>query len=267
MEGVADGVGLDHVAHEAQGQDDGHREEARQELAEAALEGRPDVVDGAAGGVAVVVGGAVLLGQDSLAVDGGHAEEGGDPHPEDGAGAAGVEGGGAAGDVAGAHLGGDGGGQGLEGAHALLARLVAGETDAAEELAAALAELPDLDEAGPDGVEDAGAQQEEEQQKLLVPEDIIDGCHDLCDKFHSAFLLLALAGKRRTGPVLTTVAGSDSARKTHRPYTKGAERPCYSVLLPERFPRPPPRLAPSASNSMDFSRAASVRSPHPSPGT
>ena len=59
---------------------------------------------------------------------------------------------------------------------------------------------------------------EEEQQELLIPEDIIDGCHDLCDKFHSAFLLLALAGKRRTGPVLATAAGSESARKTFRPY-------------------------------------------------
>ena len=31
LEGVADGVGLDHVAGEAQGEDDGQGEEARQE--------------------------------------------------------------------------------------------------------------------------------------------------------------------------------------------------------------------------------------------
>ena len=34
LEGGADGVGLDHAAHEAQGQDDGHGEETSQELAE-----------------------------------------------------------------------------------------------------------------------------------------------------------------------------------------------------------------------------------------
>ena len=219
MEGVADGVGLDHVAHEAQGQDDGHGEKACQELAEAALESRPDVIDGAACGVAVVVGGAVGLGQDGLAVDGGHAEKGAEPHPEDGPGAAGVEGRGAAGDVAGAHLGGDSGGQGLEGTHAVLARLVAGEGDAAEELAAALAELAHLDEAGADGVENAGTQQQEQEQELLVPEDVIDGCHDLGDEFHSDPSFSGGGhGKERPAPSpLGTVTGSESARKTLRP--------------------------------------------------
>ncbi len=161
-ESVADGVGLDHVAHEAQGQDDGNGEEYGQELAQPALEGRPDVIDGAAGDFAVFADLLILLGQHRLAVDGGHSEEGGDPHPEDGAGAAGHQGGGAAGDVAGAHLGGNGGGQGLEGAHALLAGLFTLEADVAKDPAHSRTESADLDEPGADGKEYAAAHQQEQ---------------------------------------------------------------------------------------------------------
>ncbi len=45
LHGGADGVGLDHTAHESKGQDDGDSEEARQELSEASLERRGDVTD------------------------------------------------------------------------------------------------------------------------------------------------------------------------------------------------------------------------------
>ena len=59
---------------------------------------------------------------------GGHADEGGDPHPEQGAGAAQGDSGGHAGNVAGADGGGQGGGQGLEMrdlAHILMAAVTA----------------------------------------------------------------------------------------------------------------------------------------------
>lgn len=92
IEGGADGVGLDHAAHKAQGQDDGHGEEAGQELAEAALEGGGDVIDGAAVVGAVFVRPAGLDGQSGLGVDGSHAEEGDNPHPENGAGSTGEDG-------------------------------------------------------------------------------------------------------------------------------------------------------------------------------
>ena len=52
-----------------------------------------------------------------------HAEEGNDPHPEDGAGTAGEDGAARADDVAGTTLGRNGGGPGLEGAHAGLVLL------------------------------------------------------------------------------------------------------------------------------------------------
>ena len=114
LHGGADGVGLHHAAHEAQRQNDGHGEEARQKLTEAALERSGDVVHRAALDVAVRLHDAGLLRQRGLGVDRGHAEEGDDPHPEDGAGAAGEDGAGGAYDVAGTYLRGNGGGQRLK---------------------------------------------------------------------------------------------------------------------------------------------------------
>ena len=72
--GVADGVGLHHIAHKAQGQNDGHREEARQEFAEAIGEGCLDIIDRATHDLAFFIRAAVLLGQNRLGVVGGHAK-------------------------------------------------------------------------------------------------------------------------------------------------------------------------------------------------
>ena len=162
LEGGADGVGLDHAAHEAQGQDDGHGEEAGQELAEGALEGGGDVVDGTAVDGAVLVDDPGLQSQGGLGVDGGHAVEGNDPHPEDSAGTAGEDGAGSADDVAGTYLGGNGGGQSLEGAHAPLL-LTAPQGQVAKNLLHALAEAANLDEPGLNGIPHAHGNEQEHQ--------------------------------------------------------------------------------------------------------
>lgn len=194
LEALADGVGLHHAAHEAQSQDDGHGEEGGQELAEAALESGGDVVDGAA------VDGAVsglhpgLDGQRGFSIDGGHAEEGNDPHPEDGAGAAGQNSTGCAYDVAGAHLSGNGGGQCLKGAHAAV-MLFAVEGQIAEDSAHTLAEAADLNEAGLDAVPQADSHQQKDQN--VVGQVRVDAAYSgikrsvqFCDdRFHSFFLL------------------------------------------------------------------------------
>ena len=162
LEGGADGVGLDHAAHKAQGQDDGHGEEPGQKLAEGAPEGGGDVVHRAAVDVAVLVNDPGVDGQGGLGVNGGHAEEGDDPHPEDGPRAAGEDGAGGAHDVSGAHLGGDGGGQGLEGAHALgLGPAPQGQV--AKDLFHALAKAAHLHKPGADGVEQAHANEQKHQ--------------------------------------------------------------------------------------------------------
>ena len=199
VEGVADGVGLDHIAHKAKGQDDGDGKEAGQELAELAPEGCPDVVQGAAGDMAVGIGGAEPLSQHRLGIDGGHAEEGGQPHPEDGAGAAGIQGGGAAGDVAGAHLGGNGGGQGLEGGHTLLACPGALHGEAAEQPAHSFAEFTQLDKTQTYRKENTGGYQQKEQR--IVPQHGVDRAHQSFDPFHCTLSSsLGIAAKKRAKP-------------------------------------------------------------------
>ena len=98
LDGLGHRVGLHRAADAEGGQHAKQGKQHRQPLdAQAAL----DVVHGAAAHLPLVVGDAVLDGQHGLAVLGGHAEEGGDPHPEDGARATGDDGRGHAGDVAG----------------------------------------------------------------------------------------------------------------------------------------------------------------------
>ena len=163
--GGGDGVGLHHAAHEAQGQDDGDREEAGQEGAKLAVEGGLDVVDRAAVHGAVGVDLAGLLSQDGLGVVGGHAQDGDEPHPEDGARAAHEDGTAGTHDVAGAHLGGNGGGKRLEGAHAAL-MLLAVEGEIAEHAAHTLAEAAELHTAGADGEEKARADEQHDEHVI-----------------------------------------------------------------------------------------------------
>ena len=64
--------------------------------------------------IAVFIGYAGFLGEDCFGVTGGHAEKSDDPHPEYCSGAAGEDRSGSTDDVAGADLGGNGGGKGLK---------------------------------------------------------------------------------------------------------------------------------------------------------
>ena len=135
-----------------------------------------------------------LDGQGGLGVNGGHTEESDDPHPEDGAGAAGQDGTGCAYDVAGAHLSGNGGGQCLKGAHAAV-MLFAVEGQIAEDSAHTLAEAADLNEAGLDAVPQADSHQQKDQN--VVGQVRVDAAYSgikrsvqFCDdRFHSFFLL------------------------------------------------------------------------------
>ena len=97
-------------------------------------------------------------------------------HPENGARAAGQNGAGGAHNVAGAHLGGDGGGQSLEGTHAVL-MLSAPQGQVAEHLFHALAKAAHLDKAGADGVPQTDAHQQEDQD--IVRQIRVDGLHNL----------------------------------------------------------------------------------------
>ena len=129
VERIANRVRLHHIARKAQCKDDGEREETGEEFAERALETGFDVVDGAAGHMAIFADRFIFLRQYGFAVNGGHAEKGRNPHPENRAGAAGSECGCAAGNVAGADLRGDGGSERLKRAHALMVSFFAVETE------------------------------------------------------------------------------------------------------------------------------------------
>ena len=158
----ADRVGLHHAAEEAEREDDRHREEASEELTEVTAECGRDVVDRAAVDTAVLTDHSRLLREDRLRVDGGHAEEGDDPHPEDRTRAAGEDRTTRADDVAGADLCRDGGREGLEGGHAG-GVLLTGETQLTEGLLHPIAEVADLDEAGPDGVPETHAEKQDHE--------------------------------------------------------------------------------------------------------
>ena len=197
LERYADRVCLHHVAGEAEREDDGNREETGEKLAETALKTCADVVDRAAGHVTALIGGLVLLRKDRLAVDGGHTEESGEPHPENRARAAGVKCGSRARDVAGADLRRDSGRQRLKRAHAVRARLFTVERKVAEQMLPAGAELADLDKARADGKHDAGTYEEIQQQ--TVPYDVADLAYPFCQYFHCHFLhspFLSAANKK-----------------------------------------------------------------------
>ena len=243
----ADGVGLHHAAEEAECQRDGDGEEAGEELAEAALKGRRDVVDRTALDVAVLFDDAGLLGERRFRVDRGHAEEGDDPHPEDGAGAAGQDRAGRADDVARTDLSGDGGGERLEGAHAAV-MLLAAQRQVAEHAVPALFEAAQLYEAGLDGVPKAHAEQQEHENVVAqVGVDVAyNGIQGAFDGFKHGYL--SPLKTKEVADTKISNSGSSIQLSGEEKRCDDVKTSCFSVPLPERFGHH--GLAPSALNSM-----------------
>ena len=133
--------------------------------------------------MALIVRGLVGLGEHGFREDGGHAEEGRDPHPEDGPGAAHGDGGRGAREVARAHLRGDGGGEGLERAHAVLSGPFAVQGQPAERRLYGKAETADLDEIQFQGKVNAHAAQQRDQA-VHSPQKPIDFGHDFSQLIH-----------------------------------------------------------------------------------
>ena len=170
-----DGIGLHHAADEAQRDDNRYRKEPGQELAEAALEGTLDVIDRTALYAAVLIDLAGFLRQHGFGVDGGHAEKGDDPHPENSAGAADEDSAAGTDDITGTDLGGDGGGQRLEGAEPSLL-LAAVHAEVAEHPAHPFAEAAYLHKAGADGKVQSGAYQQDNEN--IIRKIAVDGLND-----------------------------------------------------------------------------------------
>ena len=255
VERDADRVCLYHVAGKAQCKNNRNREEAGEELAEFTGKACADVVDRTAGNVTLVVRGLVLLRENRLAVDGGHAEECTQPHPENRARAAGIQCGSRACDVAGADLRRDRGGQRLERTHAVLARLLTVEREMAEQMLPACAELTHLNEARADGKHDAGANQQVQQQ--AVPYDVADLAYPVCQYFHCHFTypFFVLRQTKKPNPISIGLRLQRNGKTANRRYILHREKTFavvprnlflypnvyknrfISVLLPERLAR------------------------------
>ncbi len=172
---IADGIGLHHVAHDAECENDGNRKKAGKKLPEAALERLRDVIDRAADHMSLVVSCLRHLCKRRLAVNGRHAEEGRQPHPEDRTGAAADKRRRAACNIAGSDLCRNGRCQCLEGRHAFLSCLIALQGKSAEHPFPGLREMPHLHESRADAEIDAGADQQEHQNEPYL---VVQQCDD-----------------------------------------------------------------------------------------
>ena len=144
--------------------------------------------------------GAEELREDRFREDRRHAEEGGDPHPEDGAWAAHHHRGGDAGEVAGADLCGNGRRERLKGGHARLVGRFAEEGEAAEDLLHGGAELANLHESQLDGHVDPRPD-EKRDEAVHPPEQTVDALDDVGCVVHERHLkrLLLLVRRRLAG--------------------------------------------------------------------
>ena len=117
-----------------------------------------NVVHRTAGNISLIIHLPEFHGQAAFGKFSGHAEEGGQPHPEEGAGAAQFDGGGHAYDVAGAYGGCQGGAEGFEGINVPVS-LVPGEENELQRPG----QFHDLQETQPAGQEYTGAYQKNEE--------------------------------------------------------------------------------------------------------
>ena len=130
-------------------------------------------------------------GQCGLHEGRGGAEEGDDPHPEDGAGTAEGQGRRHADDVAGAHASGQGHAEGLEGRDAFLGAVGLLLTLLGEEGADHLLETAHLDEAGAESEIQAGTDQEYDQGR--TPDDVVDEGDDTLEHMFSGLLCYSVS--------------------------------------------------------------------------
>ena len=185
VHGAGDLAGLSDVADTEGGQTAQNGEDDSQglpALAQTVL----DVVHGAALIDTLGVLLAELHGQDDLGVLGAHTEESGDPHPEHGAGAAHEDGAGDAGDVAGADGTGQSGTDCLEGAQVFAGVIFLLGEQGTQSVLHDEAEPADLDPAGAEGQEDAGADQK--RQHDGAPHETVDGRVYVGDHFEHKYV-------------------------------------------------------------------------------
>ena len=158
-----DGVDLGHVA-DTEGSKEAEDAEHAAEPAPALTQAVLNVIHRSADPVALVVALAVTDCEDNLRVLGGHAEECGDPHPEDSSGAACCDSACDTCDISGADCCRESGGHSLERCNFTVAGLLLLE-DFSEGVLHRISEAGELDEAHTDAQEDAGAHKQDEHPR------------------------------------------------------------------------------------------------------
>ena len=124
IERIADRVRLNHDAHDAKRKDDCHGEEACKKFPKAAPEGLRNVIYRSADHMAVLISCLCHLRKTRFSVNGSHAEERSEPHPENGARTTADKSGRTARNIAGSDLCRNGRCQCLKGGHAFLSCLI-----------------------------------------------------------------------------------------------------------------------------------------------
>ena len=167
VHGQADGVGLHRVEHQTEGQQQAEGEDhSHPAHAKAALH----VVGGAAPVVAILILDLVELGQGALHEGGGHADEGDQPHPEDGARATQIDGDGHTGQIARPDAGRQAGTQSLEGGDAGAVGFATVAQDREH-----VAEVADLDKTQAEGKEDTDPDQQVNEHGS--PHQVVNHCN------------------------------------------------------------------------------------------
>ena len=177
VECITDGVGLYHVTDEAQSQNDEDGEQSSQYFTESTFVSCADVVNRTTGYSAVVANGFVLLSQGSFYEVGSHAEECGNPHPEDRAHTTGSDSGSSTSKVTGTYLSSDGSCQCLEGRHTVFTSFVTGQFDVAEYLFETFSKVTNLYAFGFDGEPYTCADKSKQQEE--VPQEAVDGANNV----------------------------------------------------------------------------------------
>ena len=177
MESVTDGVGLYHVTDEAQSQNDEQCEQSCQYFTESTFVSSTDVVNRTASYSAVVANGFVFLSQRCFYKVGSHAEECGNPHPEDSTQTTSCDSGSSTSKVTGTYLSSNGSCQSLEGRHTVCTSFFAAQFDVTEYLFETFGKVTNLNCFGFDGEPYTCADKSEQQEE--VPHKAIDGANNV----------------------------------------------------------------------------------------
>ena len=175
-----DRVGLYHISHKSQGQDDSYRKETCQEFSKSALEYVFYIIYRASY-IMSVFQFSCMLCHNSFRIDGSHSEECTDPHPEDGTRSSGCNRCCCSGDITGSYLGGNRCCQSLKRTETIFS-FPAMQRKITKQCFHSGTKLSYLNKFQAERVNDTGSQKQDQQ--CIIPQKRIDTLNYFCNKFH-----------------------------------------------------------------------------------